>query len=55
MRVSSVHEEGAYIILAPALVEHHVQHNAWKAPVVFNHAHQLTLKLLLLCTQSQTM
>ena len=55
MKVGSMHEEGTYIILPPALIEDHVQHDAWKAAVVLNHAHQLTLKLLLLCTQAQTM
>lgn len=40
----------AYIILAPAFIEDHIQHNAWEAPVILNHAHQLPFKLLLLCT-----
>ena len=50
-----MYQDIAYVILPPALIEDHVQHDTGKAPMVLNHAHQLSLKLLLLCMQSQTM
>lgn len=41
-----------YLVLTPALIEHHIHDNAWEALVLVDHVFKLQLELRLLCNQA---